>query len=483
MKKWEEKARETLLRSLHPVPQELNELDWKSEISPNSEKLAKHLSAFANHEDGGFLAFGISDSGMPIGLPNKEYSEIIKKIGNIARQNLDPEVCIDHSIQIINNIPILLIYIPESAQKPVCLKGKSIAEAYIRSAGQTRKMTRQEIRKAISKSSDFCFEEQLAATKISSDDVIKMIDFISYFELLNQSLPATRDSIIEKLISEKIVNKTNDYYNITNLGAILFAKNLNDFPGLIRKAVRVVIYEGNNRLKTIKEQQGIKGYASGFEGLVKYINDQLPTNEIIEQALRKEVKVYPEIAVRELVANCLIHQDFYEIGAGPMVEIFSDRIEITNPGRPLIHTLRFIDYPPKSRNEMLASFMRRLKICEERGSGIDKVITSVEIFQLPAPDFIVIENNLKAILYAPKHLTKMDKEDRIRACYQHCCLKYVSGGEKMSNSSLRQRFNISDKNYPMASRIIAETLEAGLIKLADPNSKSKKYAFYLPFWA
>ena len=239
----------------------------------------------------------------------------------------------------------------------------------------------------------------------------------------------------------------------------------------------------NNRLKTIKEQQIEKGYASGFGGMVKYINDQLPTNEIIEQALRKEVKVYPEIAVRELVANCLIHQDFYEIGTGPMVEIFSDRIEITNPGRPLINTLRFIDFPPQSRNEILASFMRRLNICEERGSGIDKVITSIEMFQLPAPDFIVLENNLKAILYAPKPLTKMDKEDRIRASYQHSCLKYVSGKEKMSNSSLRERFNISDKNYPMAWRIIAETLEAGLIKLADPESKSRKYAFYIPFWA
>lgn len=420
---------------------------------------------------------------MPIGLTNKEYTEIIKKLGNIARQNLEPEVWLDHSMKEINGIPILFIYIPESAQKPVYLRGKTIAESYIRSAGQTRKMTRQEIRKAISKSSDFCFEEQLAATKISSDEVIKKIDFIRYFELLNQTLPENRDSIIDKLIAEKIITKSNDYYNITNLGAILFAKNLNDFPGLIRKATRVVIYEGNNRLKTVKEQQGVERYASGFDGLVKYINDQLPTNEVIEQALRKEVKVYPEIAVRELVANCLIHQDFYEFGAGPMVEIFSDRIEITNPGRPLINTLRFIDYPPKSRNEILASFMRRLKICEERGSGIDKVITSVEIFQLPAPDFIVIDNNLKAILYAPKPLAKMDKEDRIRACYQHCCLKYVSGGEKMSNCSLRQRFNIADKNYPMASRIIAETLEAGLIQLADPDSKSKKYAFYLPFWA
>ena len=84
------------------------------------------------------------------------------------------------------------------------------------------------------------------------------------------------------------------------------------------------------------------------------------------------------------MANALIHQDFSLTGTGPTVEIFADRIEVTNPGTPLIDTLRFIDEPPQSRNETLAATMRRLNICEERGSGIDKVISQVELYQLPA---------------------------------------------------------------------------------------------------
>jgi hypothetical protein len=97
--------------------------------------------------------------------------------------------------------------------------------------------------------------------------------------------------------------------------------------------------------------------------------------------------MFPELAVRELVANALIHQDLFVTGAGPMVEIFDDRIEITNPGEPLVDTQRFVDTPLKSRNEGLASLMRRFRICEERGSGIDKVVQQVELFQLPAPLF------------------------------------------------------------------------------------------------
>jgi len=165
-----------------------------------------------------------------------------------------------------------------------------------------------------------------------------------------------------------------------------------------------------------------------------------------------------------------------------MVEIFSDRIEISNPGSPLIDTLRFIDHLPQSRNEKLAALMRRMNICEERGSGIDKVIYNIEIFQLPAPNFIADENFLNVILYGPKTLRQMDKYDKIRACYQHCTLKFVSG-EYMTNQSLRMRFNIQENNYPTASRIIADTISEGLIKDYGTGKKSKKYAKYIPFWA
>ena len=192
--------------------------------------------------------------------------------------------------------------------------------------------------------------------------------------------------------------------------------------------------------------------------------------------------MYPELAIRELVANAIIHQDFNEKGTAPMVEIFSDRIEITNPGKPLISTMRFVDHNPQSRNEKLAHFMRRLNICEERGSGIDKVIFQCEYYQLPAPKFIEGENYTRVILYSHKTLRQMDREDKIRACYLHSCLKYVSG-ERMTNQSLRERFGIEEKNYSIASRIIAEGIKSGLIKDHDPDNKSKKHSKYVPFWA
>ncbi|MEK9156175.1 MAG: ATP-binding protein [Patescibacteria group bacterium] len=280
-----------------------------------------------------------------------------------------------------------------------------------------------------------------------------------------------------------LITRRRGSFDITNLGAILFAKDIGLFETIRRNAPRVIIYDGSSRIKTKFEKEGTKGYATGYRGLVSYINSQLPMNEEIKQALRTDNRMYPEIAIRELIANALIHQDFSIRGSGPMVEIFNDRIEISNPGKPLISVDRFIDHSPQSRNECIAALMRRIKICEERGSGIDKVIFWIEVFQLPAPMFEVSENSTRVTLFAYKSLREMEKTDKIRACYQHCCLKYVSK-EKTTNTSLRNRFKIKNENYSIASRIIGDTIDAKLIKLYDPEkSGSRKHSKYVPIWA
>ena len=164
-----------------------------------------------------------------------------------------------------------------------------------------------------------------------------------------------------------------------------------------------------------------------------------------------------------------------------MVEIFSDRMEIANPGSPLVETNRFLDSPPRSRNEALASFMRRIGVCEERGSGVDKVVFQTEFYQLPAPLFEVAGENTRASLFAHRPFNRMTPADRTRACYLHTCLRYVQH-DPMTNSSLRGRFGISEKASAVASRIIKETLDAGLIRALNLDA-GKKFMKYVPFWA
>jgi predicted HTH transcriptional regulator len=123
-----------------------------------------------------------------------------------------------------------------------------------------------------------------------------------------------------------------------------------------------------------------------------------------------------------------------------------------------------------------------MHICEEKSSGIDQVIEAAETFQLPAPNFRVEFRRTNVIVLGHKPFEEMDREDRIRACYQHCVLRYVLHGS-MTNQSLRNRFKLPEKRSATMTQVISATVEAGVIKLDEGAGTSKKLARYLPFWA
>ena len=164
------------------------------------------------------------------------------------------------------------------------------------------------------------------------------------------------------------------------------------------------------------------------------------------------------------------------------IEIFSNRISITNAGAPLNDINRLIDLPPQSRNEEIAQMMFTLGICERRGSGVDRAIAATEEMFLPPVKFTRSEQHTRVFMYPQKSLKEMSKQEKIQACYQHACLKYEDN-EKINNQSLRERFELSKNEVSVVSRIISDTVDAGLIKAADIETASRKYMTYIPFYA
>lgn len=320
-----------------------------------------------------------------------------------------------------------------------------------------------------------------AIAGVDAQKVVELLDTQRFFDLQGLPYPTGRDAVLHWLESNQLIEQGVNGYSIRRLGALLLAKNLSSFPDVLRKAIRIVVYTGNSKLDTRLDIPWLKGYAAAFEDLVRFVDSQLPQNQVIESALRKEVKLVPEVVLRELLANALIHQDFTIGGTSVMVEIYSDRVEISNPGEAELPTDRFID-GYQSRNEQLADLMRRFRICEEKGSGIDRVVSAVEDFQLPAPDFHVGAGRTTARIYGPRSFEAMDRVDRIRATYQHCALRWVMN-ERMTNTSLRERFGLPESKSATASQVITATTQAGLIKLDARSGASKKLARYLPFWA
>lgn len=477
----------SLVREMCALPRETEWVEFKVDDA-EPQAIGEYVSALANTaalvgKAFAYVVWGVRDDDHAV--VGTGFDPHAARVGNEELESwllrlLEPKIEFRFFTVELGGHRVVLLEIARAARHPVRFSGQE----FIRVGTYKKKLKDfPEKERALWRIFDQKpFEDGVAAERATGDDVLRLLDYPAYFDLLERPLPANREGILDALAADRLIRSGEaGGWDVTNLGAVLFAKRLDAFHGLRRKAVRVVQYRGSGRTETLKEQEGAKGYACGFEGLIGYIHGLLPANEVIEQALRKSVPMFPELAVRELVANALIHQDFFVTGAGPMVEIFDDRIEITNPGEPLVDTQRFVDTPPRSRNEALASLMRRFRICEERGSGIDKVVFQVELFQLPAPLFESPEGFTRTVLFAHKPLAAMGKADRVRACYLHACLRYVTR-QPMTNASLRQRLGIEDRNIATASRLLGEAVESGLIVIADPEAGTRARS-YLPFWA
>ncbi len=445
----------------------------KAQNGFDNQKLFRYCVALAN-EGGGHLLFGIEDKpprkvvgttavNDPVGIAAKLFSTLRFRVEVEEVQHTDGRVIVFH----IPSRPLGTAYQYEGA--------------YLMRSGEELVSMSEDRLRAIFAEGQPDWLSQSAKSGAADDEVIALLDTQGYFDLMKLPYPTQRTGVLDRLAGDCLIRQDGNGWEISNLAAILLAKKLDAFsPALARKAVRVVIYDGINKLKTKDDKPGNRGYAIGFEALVDFVHSAAPQNRFIEQAVREEVKMFPKQALRELIANAIVHQDFLMTGTSVMIEMYDDRIEISNPGLPPIKLERFID-EYRSRNERLGDIMRRMGICEEKGSGIDKVVSAAELFQLPAPDFRAGELRTSAVLFAHQEFPDMSRSDRIRACYQHCCLQYVSG-QRMSNQSLRERFGVSESKVATVSVVIAATKENGLIKQDDSETSSTRYARYLPFW-
>jgi ATP-dependent DNA helicase RecG len=437
-------------------------------------KLCRYCVALAN-EGGGVLILGVSDKpprqvvgtqaiNDPVGMASKLFA------------SLGFRVDIEEILHATGRV--LVIHIPS---RPHGTAFHLNSQYWMRAGEELVPMSEDKLRSIFNEGQP-AWGEEPASEVLSQSRVIELLDVKTFFKLLKLPTPNTNEGVLDRLVQEQLVESSSAGFRIRKLGAILLANQLTEFPlDVSRKAARVIVYEGNSKLKTKLDRIATKGYAVGFQSIVEFIMDQMPQNELIKDALRIEAKLVPEITIRELVANAFIHQDLTVHGTSPMIEVYSNRVEISNPGLPVVPLERFID-GYQSRNERLADVMRRLRICEERSSGIDKVIAAAEGYQLPAPDFRSGQNRTIVVLFGPRTFEEMDGSDRIRACYQHCVLRYVLS-ERMTNQTLRDRFRLPESKSATVSQIIKATIGSNLIKLDTAAGASKKMARYLPFWS
>ena len=419
-------------------------LEFKENNSDPS-MIGKLCSALSNSaaikkQENAYVLWGIDNSGIIVGtdfnfeLSNQDKYHVPKL--KLA-QKLKPSIDCEFTTVLHPKGRIVMLTIPATTSTPIEFDGV----AYVRIGSANEKLSKHtnKFTTLIKNLQSHSWESEIAKSFLESDEVLKLLDYAGYCRLIKQRLPENNnDNILESLEVDRLISKdVGNKWNILNLGAILFANDLRDFDVSIQsKGVRFISYNGNNKTSPVIDRtDGYKGYAIGMVGLIRYINKQLSSVEHIGKVFREKKNMLPEKAIRELIVNALIHQDMTITGTRVQIELFSDRMEIINAGRPLIDVDRMIDLPPRSRNETMAHLMRRMGFCEEQGSGLDIVIASIEKEHLPAPKFNANEDSMQVVLYAYRSFADMTPDERVRACYQHSVIKYLSGS-KLKNADL-----------------------------------------------
>lgn len=440
-------------------------------------------SATLNDRDYAYLIWGVDDGSHEI-VGTKVRLQLEKKgeqeLENWLRYLLSKNADFEFYDTEVDGKHVELIRIHKALNEPVAFQKID----YIRSGSYTKKLNEFPTFRAQlwDKLRHSLFEDVRVKIDQRYEDIIRLLQVDAYFTLLKIPQPTEKDAVIHYLNEDRIIRKQdNGLYSITNLGALLFAKDLNEFARLGRKSMRVVQYKGKNRLLLQKEESFVQGYAVCFENIVRYVNALLPSNEDVNTVQLSTISKFPLPSIREAIANSLIHQDLYITGAAPVVEIFENRVEVTNPGTPLVDVLRIIDNPPKSRNEKLASLMRRLKMCEELGRGWDRMVLACEAQFLPAPRIDVFQDSTKVTLFSKIEFSNIPMEEKLWSCYLHACLMYVQG-EVLTNKSLRDRFGVKETSAGSISRLIKESVREKLIKPIDPDT-ARRYMKYIPIWA
>ena len=340
-------------------------LEFKENYSKN---IGREICAFAN-ATGGKIIIGISDKGEKTGF--KISNRIRSEIQDIARKS-DPSIKID-----IGNIDsnILIVSVFEGEEKPCSYGGKF----FIREGANTQQLTREEIRTFFQKEGRILFDEILN----KNFDINKDFDNPKYNKFLARAG-------ISKVANKKIVLENlgllKDEY-MKNAGILLFAKNVTKF--FINATITCCIFKGKSKVEILDRKEFDSDIYSNYENVILYLQKNLKTRYVIKNAgPRQEVLEIPEEVLREAILNAILHRDYFEKGACIMVEIYLDRIEISNPGG-LAAGLKPEDFGKKSlsRNPLLFGLVHRMGLVEKVGSGIERMRATMRNASLDEPNF------------------------------------------------------------------------------------------------
>lgn len=466
---------ETYLDQFLGRRRESNNLEFKAAQNQyDTRKLFSYCAAISN-EGGGELVLGVMDE-VPRKVCGTNAFNNVEDTEHRIYQQLHIKVMI-REVRYEGN-RVLIFHIPSRpAGVPVIYDGK-----YLMRAGESLvPMTPDQLRRIFDEPRGH-YLLRPAKENLTQNEVLNLLSVETFWRLSDTQYPNSDAQKLDVLRNHHIVVQGHSGWAITNLGALVFARSYSDF-GLSGHGLRFTKYAGSNKVRSTRDKIYEMGYALCFEDFLEFIVAEVPSDERIEAAFRADEPIYRTVVLRELIANAIVHQDFEVNGSHVLVEMYEDRVEVINRGEPILEVVRFVENT-KPRNPDLAKILRELKMCESRGSGLQRVLDENDRFGRPDPQFRTGDQITTAVLIGRQNFVDMPVDERVWAAFMHCCLKWVSN-DYLTNASMRKRFGLPDNKSSFVSNVISAAVDQKLIapRPTAQLTPSKRNAKYVPFYA
>jgi len=353
---------------------------YRIEFKEKVSDLDREMVAFAN-ASGGRIFLGISDSGIIKGISID--SRLKSQVQDIAN-NCDPSIKI--IFEEFENI--LVIHVREGADKPYRCTGGF----YTRTGPNAQKLNRNQIIDFIQAEGKIRYDE-LIKRDFKEEDLD--LEKINRFMKMAGISPVLDQPLLHKNLGIGEIQEGRVYYN--NLAVLFFSKNLNEV--YFHTVVTCALYRGSEKAVVLDRKDYNADLVSNVDLAMNFIKQYLPVRyEFTGQLARKEIPQIPYEALREALINAVVHRDYFEKGANVFVEIFQDRIEISNPGG-LVKGLTPENFGKISmlRNPGIANLFHRIDYIEKMGTGIERIRLALKKASVPTVQYEFNPYYIKAV--------------------------------------------------------------------------------------
>ena len=384
----------------------------------SGESLPKDLweviSAFSN-ADGGSIYLGINTLGLLVGIHPEKQDKFINDIVSLCNSGFNHKLYPE--IKVLEN-HVIQVYIPSTpaTMRPIFSEKRGVPKGARLRIGTVNVQVEDEWLRRFGRAAQGGAE--LVEFPVSYKEYFSDNSVDTYLQSVEKKRGNVYAGLSKRVILKKLRAITSNVH-VTLFGLLAFS-NSYGLQELTAPTVNIAIthYAGHTKINpndiaevSLDDKEFNGNIVSQFENALQFILTKLPVRSRVSTGgKRQSYLAIPELAIRETLANALVHRDYSTYRSRVQVDVYADRIEFANPGRSLVPLDKLQEAHPQTRNPLLMSYLRDLQITEHRGRGIKTIINSLKEVGLAEPLFEHKHDWFVTTLYSSAFIQRKDQD-------------------------------------------------------------------------